>query len=97
MDVMATISALSNGLDILKTLKDIDLEFDRAKYKAQVAELMSTLAEAKISLLDAKEQIQSRDIELTNLKKAFEFARDSTVIQRGMRYQKAPDGTPEGG
>jgi len=65
MDVMATISALSSGLDILKTLKDIDLEFDRAKYKAQVAELMSTLAEAKISLLDAKEQIQSRDIELT--------------------------------
>jgi hypothetical protein len=96
MDVMATISALSNGLDILKTLKDIDLEFDRAKYKAQVAELMSTLAEAKISLLDAKEQIQSRDTELTNLKKAFEFARDNTVIQRGMRYQKAPDGTPEG-
>jgi hypothetical protein len=96
MDVMGTIAALSNGLEILKKLKDIDLEFDRAKYKAQVAELMSTLAEAKISLLDAREQLQSKDVEVASLKETFEFARDSTVIQRGMRYQKAPDGNPEG-
>ena len=34
MDVMTTIAALSKGLEVLKTLKDIDLQFDRATYKS---------------------------------------------------------------
>jgi hypothetical protein len=96
MDLMTTIAALSNGLEILKTLKDIDSEFDNAKYKAQVAELMSTVAEAKVSLFDAREQLRQKNAELADLRKSFEFACDGTVVVRGMRYQKAPDGSPEG-
>ncbi|MGP0042591.1 MAG: hypothetical protein ACLPJW_18110 [Rhodomicrobium sp.] len=66
MDVMTTIAALSKGLEVLKTLKDIDLQFDRATYKAQVAELMSTLAEAKVSLLDTREELREKDSEIAD-------------------------------
>ncbi len=75
---------------MLKTLKDIDLQFDRATYKAQVAELMSTLAEAKVSLLDTREELREKDSEIADLKRTSEFTRDGTVIHRGMRYQRAP-------
>ncbi len=66
MDVMTTIAALSKGLEVLKTLKDIDLQFDRATYKAQVAELMSTRAEAKVSLLDTREELREKDSEIAD-------------------------------
>ena len=96
MDIMTTITAVSKGLEVLRTLKEIDTEFDRATYKAQIAELMSTLAEAKTSLLDAREDLRRKDSELAELKDAFEFVRDNTVVMRGMRYEKAPDGSAEG-
>jgi hypothetical protein len=96
MDVMTTITAISRSLDVLRTLKEIDSEFDRATYKAKIAELTSTLAEAKTSLLDAREELRAKDIEIAELKRAFEFARDNTVVKKGMRYEKAPDGSPQG-
>jgi len=96
MDIMTTIAAVSKGLEVLKTLKELDAEFDRATYKAQLAELMSTLAEAKTSLLDARENLREKNDQIAELKRAFEFARDNTVIRRGMRYERTPDGSPQG-
>jgi len=96
MDIVTTITAVSKGLDLLKSLKEIDAEYDRATYKAQIAELMSTLAEAKTSLLDSREDLRAKEAELAELKKTFEFKRDNTVINRGKRYEKAPDGSPQG-
>jgi hypothetical protein len=86
----------SRGLEVLKTLKEIDSEFDRATYKARIAELMSTLAEAKTSLLDGREELCEKEIEIAELRKSFEFSRDNTMIVRDMRFEKAPDGTPQG-
>lgn len=96
MDIVTAITGVSKGLELLKALKEIDAEFDRATYKAKIAELMSTLAEAKTSLLDAREDLRSKDAQLAELRKAFEFARDNTVVTRGMRYEKTPKGGPQG-
>ena len=57
---------------------------------------MSTLAEAKLSLTDTREELRQKDTEIAELRRTFEFARDETAINRGIRYQKAPDGSPEG-
>lgn len=96
MDIMTTIAAISKGLDVLKALKDINQEFDRATYKGQIAELMSTLAEAKLSLLDARDELRAKDTEISALKDTFSFVAEKTVVVRGMRYEKTPDGGPEG-
>lgn len=96
MDIMTSIAAVSKGLELLKTLNEINSEFDRATYKAKIAELMSTLAEAKTSLLDAREEMREKNQEIAQLQQAFAFVKDNTVVKRGLRYQKAPDGSPEG-
>ena len=49
--------ALSKGLETLKIMREIDKDFDAAAYKAKIAELMGSVADAKIALIDANEQI----------------------------------------
>lgn len=69
MDLMQGLSAVSAGLGIVKELRDLDRSVDEATFKLKLAELTSSLADAKFALVDAKEQsaeLESRISELTN-------------------------------
>lgn len=57
LDIPTTLMALSKGLETLKIMREIDKDFDAAAYKAKIAELMGSVADAKIALIDANEQI----------------------------------------
>jgi hypothetical protein len=60
MDIMVGFSAVSQALNIAKQLKEFEKQFDSAEFKLKIAELYSTLADAKIGLVDAKETIDAK-------------------------------------
>lgn len=68
MDIMSALTAVSKGLDIVRALKDIETKSNDATFKLQMAELHSTLADAKMALSDAREALTEKDIEIRNLK-----------------------------
>jgi hypothetical protein len=47
MDFVAAITSVTKAFEILKTMQDIDKNFDAASYKAKIAELSVALADAR--------------------------------------------------
>lgn len=69
MDLAAALGAVGAALNVAKSIKDIDAAFDRAAYKIQIADLMSNLADVKVAVLEAQEELRDAKAEnerLTN-------------------------------
>ena len=67
MDWNAALSSLSTALTVTKAIKDIDSAYDKAVYKGQIAELLSSLADVKISVLEAQDELREKDAEIARL------------------------------
>lgn len=67
MDLAGGLAAVSQALGIAKALKEIDKSFDVATHKARVAELYEALAEVKMALSDAREELHTKDGEIRRL------------------------------
>jgi len=72
MDIAAGIGAVSSALTIAQTLRGIDKSYGDATYKAQLAELIVALADAKLAMAEAKEDLAGKDKEIERLKASFE-------------------------
>jgi len=94
IDFAVALTSLTKGLEALRAIQDIDKNLDAATFKAKIADLMSTVAEAKIALVDARDEIASKDKEISRLKEELQFRRESTVTVAGFRYEKAENGKP---
>ena|SRR6056297_2200028 len=68
MDIMTGLAAVGKGLEIVKTLREVEVKTNDAAFKLQIAELHTALADAKIALADAKEQAGEREREIKRLK-----------------------------
>ena len=96
MAIIEGISAVSTALGIAKTLRDIDKNYDAVTYKAQMADLVGALTDAKLALADAKEQIAEQAKEISGLKASFE-AKCSVVKGHGdYHYISDDQGNPLG-
>ena len=95
MDFVLAITSLTKGLEVLKSLNDIDKSFDIASYKIKIAELMSTLADGKIALITAREEISDKEKEIARLKESFRI-KDSTMQYDGYSYRRDEEGNPVG-
>jgi len=95
MDFMTTLTAVTQALQIAKTVSDIDKSFDVAEHKLRMAEIITTLAEAKIALSEAKADLAEKDTEIARLKTA---ATDRTkyVEAHGFYFLKKENGLPTG-
>ncbi len=62
----------------------------------KIAELSAKVAEMQIALSEAQSEAAAKDDEIARLQKTFAFREEQTVKLRGMRYEKAPDGNPQG-
>jgi hypothetical protein len=60
IDIPLTLSTLSKSFEVLKAIREIDKDFDAASYKAKIAELMSSVADARPALIDARDEIAAR-------------------------------------
>lgn len=78
MDFVLAITSLTKGLEVVKSLNDIDKSFDIASYKIKIAELMNTLADGKIALITAGSEILDKDKEIIRLKDAFKIKNNTT-------------------
>jgi hypothetical protein len=95
MDPMTTLATLGKSLEVLKTMRDIDKNFDAATYKAKIAELMSDIADAKIALIDAKDQIDALKKSEATLKVAFQ-RREDCVRDNDFLFERDDIGNPKG-
>src|SRR5436309_11652263 len=96
MDIMTAIAVASKSIEALKGLKDIDKALGEAELKARAAELLSNLADLKISLVEANDGMTARDKEIAALKKSFQL-RLACVRHNDFLYEKqAGDSKPVG-
>ncbi|NTG00169.1 hypothetical protein G6L30_08550 [Agrobacterium rhizogenes] len=67
MDIIGSIAVASQALDIVKKLRELDLDLKQAEIKLQLADLYGKLADVKIALSDAKTELQEKDQEIQRL------------------------------
>lgn len=96
MDIPGALSSISTALTIVKQLNEIDARVDEATFKLKIAEITSSLADTKIRLVEAAEEISEKEAEIKSLKLAMSFKAESTTRLKGFTYECNEDGTPKG-
>ncbi len=96
VDWAMAFSSATQALKLVGELRSIDKEIDQAELKLKVAELTGSLADIKLTLIEAKTDASDKDQEIARLKKLHQRLADDTVELYGYRYRKRKDGR-EGG
>ncbi|WP_421591105.1 hypothetical protein [Shinella sp. M27] len=95
MDWAGALSAVATAVGVAKDLREIDKGLDQAEMKAKLADVISNLADVRIALVDAREEMRAKDLEIARLKETFAF-KATLVDVRGFKFETLPDGTPKG-
>lgn len=96
MDIPTTLTSIATAVGILKQLNEIDAKVDEASFKMKIADISSLLADTKLRLIDAAEELREKDTEIKNLKQLLAFKAEHTVRARGFTYECDEGGTPKG-
>lgn len=96
MDIASSIAAATSALQIIKEIRAINTEFDKAELKAKLADVMSQMADAKMGLIEAEERLHAMDIELSRMQEAIIKRDNETIEVRGYQYRKNASGKPMG-
>lgn len=95
MDVMMGLTAVSKGLDIVRTLRDIEVKSNDAAFKLNIADLHGALADAKIALADAKEALAEKDRKIRSLEEV-QAGKMPIVRHNGFSFGINDDGSSIG-
>lgn len=95
MDIAAAITAASEAIGIYKALKSIDRSVDEAAWKMQLAELGTKLADIQLELVDTKNLLQEKDVEIANLRETIGKIDTQFSEVNGYLYQTV-EGEPVG-
>ena len=93
MDIMTAIAAGTKALEALRAIQDINKQYDAATWKAKVAELMSDVADMKLALIDANDQIRQLDNDRKELSSKVTFKAEKTKYENGLLYEIYEDGS----
>lgn len=93
MDIAGSISAVTAALGLVKELRMIDAQFDKAELKLKIADLTEALSEAKLGLVDVAQQLQDKDREIAGLQKRVRYRTENLIDIDGFRYE-LKDGQP---
>lgn len=96
IDIAGGIAAATQAIDIAKALRGIEKNYDSATYRAQIAELMDALSNAKLALIDARENAAELEKEIERLRKAFETIETLVKGEGDYSYFAGEDGKPLG-
>lgn len=66
--IVTVLNGIKTATEIAKALKDIDISIERAELKLQMAQLISALADTKISAAEIQELVLEKDKEIQELK-----------------------------
>ena len=95
MDIVGSISAVTAALGLVKELREIDAQFDKAEMKLKIAELTEALSDAKLGLVDVAQTLREKYEQIDKLKVSIQ-RREETVERNGYRYRKGDNGDPVG-
>jgi hypothetical protein len=93
--IMQGLQQIKAAVGIVQGLRAIEGAYQQADFKLRIAELAELLANAQLSLLDAKQEIIGLREEVARLQAA-EDVRDKLVQQGGVYYLQEEDGTKRG-
>jgi hypothetical protein len=64
MNIPEALSIASKTLELTKALRDIDHRIELAELKNKAADIYQSMADLKMALVDAHEELQSKDREI---------------------------------
>lgn len=99
MPDIATIStfltSIKSATEIAKAIKAVDSSLEKAETKLKIAELLESLADAKIQAVEIQEVIHEKDRRINELEEAFAF-KSKLIRQRDAYYETDESGKPVG-
>jgi len=95
MNISAAIAVAGETLKLVKALKDLDHDLDKAELKSAMADLYSNLADVKIALKDAETELHKRNERITELESSLESKAKLKEVD-GYMYAVDENGAPKG-
>jgi hypothetical protein len=96
MDIAGSLSAVTAALSLVKELREIDTQLDKAELKLKITDLTSALSDAKLGLIEIAEDVRAKESEITRLKNIIEF-RETKLVDKGQfRYFADKNGNATG-
>jgi hypothetical protein len=87
MDFAGAMASAASALTIVKQLNDVDRSLSEGELKAKIASLYVSLADVKMALADAHQELQAKDREITELKKRTATAKPMIELD-GFQYEE---------
>jgi chromosome segregation ATPase len=94
MDFAGAMASAASALTIVKQLNDVDRSLSEGELKAKIASLYVSLADVKMALADAQQEIQAKDHQIAELKKRATTAKPMIELN-GFQYEEV-DGKANG-
>lgn len=95
MDIPVVLTSLSTATGVLRTLLDIQKDFDTAAFKIKIGDLSTAISSAQIALSEAHLELAEKDREIARLKSDFAL-RGKMVELRGFRFFADDEGKAKG-
>ncbi len=86
MDLATSLSAVTAALALVKELKQIDAQFDKAELKLKIAGLTEALSDAKLGLVEIAQEMAEKDAEIRRLSELLAYKASNLVEQGAFRY-----------
>jgi hypothetical protein len=83
-------STVTNAINLVKQLGAIEKRIDQATLKMTVADLTSSIAELKLTLVNAKEEAAAKEAEIERLQSTYKRSKDDLIEHIGYFYRKRP-------
>jgi hypothetical protein len=91
MNIPEALSTASKTLELIKALRDVDHRIELAELKNKAADIYHSMADLKMALVGAHEEIQAKEKEIRRLLQEFAF-KGETIERHNMIYEKRDDG-----
>ena len=95
VDIITAVATAGQAIKLVQELRGIDKALNEAEFKLKIADLTGVLADIKMALTEAKEELASKQAEIDTLKKQFAKVTD-TIEVGGFKYDKNAQGQPIG-
>lgn len=95
IDIATLLSSTTAAIGVAKAVSEVKGIYDQADLKLKMAEIVSTLADVKIALVEAGSESKAKDEEIARLKQAFIYS-GTTVELHGWQFPATKHGEAYG-
>ncbi len=93
--IAAIMSSIKTATEIAKFLRESDLSLEKAELKLKLADLVGSLADAKMELIAIQETIAAKDLRIAEIEEAFQ-SKNNLVRYRDAYYAVDEKGNAAG-